>query len=325
MLFSVLLISSLTGMSLAGPVAAKKASKKRADICNTKGYDRGKGNYEFNNSGKFGSYAACSDRCAKDTKCKSFGFNAKECLLFNLALAGNFDADKASADTYYDQACISKAPSSSSSITTTTTTATLKPTTKTTKAPTTTKAGTTTTACTVPTTLSMTSFTWFNSTHNLDCADRSTIPPNAQVCWSSTNALCDPSTSTDCTCTPYCSTGLPSAAYQPLGYGPPDSISISFADIDRTCAKKNPTGFRDYEIGAGHFDCGSAADYIGFTGDSNSDTGGVGSVYFNNYASPCAGTKVPRYEATFPLLCSRDAGRNATCTAALPVVLKLVA
>lgn len=141
------------------------------------------------------------------------------------------------------------------------------------------------------------------------------------MCWNSSNALCN-SGDPGCTCTPYCYTGLPSAAYQPLGYGPPDTISIAFSGASTGCSAANPQSIRRYEIGEGHFDCGSAADYIGFTGDSNKDTGGVGSVYYNSYGTTCGG-RLPRYTATFPLICSRDAGKNATCTASLPVTLTL--
>ncbi|PSK34925.1 hypothetical protein B9Z65_1508 [Elsinoe australis] len=346
MLTNALLVSALTGLSLAGPVA--KAAKKRADVCGTKGYDRGKGNYSYDNSGKYSTYAACSARCLADVKCKSFGFGGKECLLFNIALNGNFDADKNSKDTYYDRGCISASATTSAAPKTTTTT-TSKTTTKapitTSKTslpsatpPTTTAIVVTTTpstptstgvaipaSCTnVPPTVSITSFSWFNSTHNLDCADQSSNPPNAQVCWNgATNTLCAAG-SDGCTCTGYCLTGLPTAAYQPLGYGPPDTININIEGLnsDRTCSAANPQSIRRNELGQGHFDCGSAADYIGFYGDSNKDAGNVGSVYYNAYTNTCNGA-APRYEGSFPLICSRDAGNNATCTAALPVVLTL--
>jgi hypothetical protein len=175
--------------------------------------------------------------------------------------------------------------------------------------------------CNVPTKFTMTSFRWFNSTHNLDCANRN-YPENARVCWNSaSNTVCadgDPA----CTCTPFCYTGLPSAAYQPLGYGPPDTISIGFAS-GATCFAANAQSIRRYPIGEGHFDCGSAADYIGFYGDSNKDTGNTGSVYYKNYGSGCNG-QTPRYEGSFALTCTHDAGNNATCTAPVPLDLTLV-
>lgn len=178
-------------------------------------------------------------------------------------------------------------------------------------------------ASNVPASLTMTGFAWFNSTHNLDCVQPN-YPSDAQVCWNSTS-LCT-SGDAGCTCTPFCYTGLPNVAYTPLGYGPQDSISVTIDGL--TCARPFPIAYRDYELGEGHFDCGSAANQIGFTGDSNADSGSVGSVYYNAYyaagVSTCDG-QVPRYEGSFPLECTRDAGGNATCeTSVLPLTLPFV-
>lgn len=110
-----LLAAVLAGSAEAGHI---HHSHKRADICGTKGYDREQGNYFYDSGGKYNSYAACSAACLADTKCKSFGYSGKECMLFNVALTGNFDADKGSSDIYYDRGCLSAAavntPSSSS-------------------------------------------------------------------------------------------------------------------------------------------------------------------------------------------------------------------
>ena len=362
MLFNIqgvcLLLPLLSGLGDAGLVP-----QRRADICGQKGDDRGKGNYDYDSSGKYSSYATCSARCLASTKCKSFSFGGKNCLLFSVAVTGNFDASSSGSDTFYDRGCISSSPvpapttsstassskTSSSSTKPTSSAATssvkpstssvnpstssMNPSTSSVKPSTTlaaTPASTSSTApgvtvpagCNVPTTFTMNSFKWFNSTHNLDCYGRN-YPADAQVCWNSaSNTVCangDPS----CTCTPYCYTGLPSAAYQPLGYGPPDTISIGFAS-GATCAAANGQSIRRYPIGEGHFDCGSAADYIGFYGDSNKDTGNTGSVYYKNYGSGCNGLGTPRYEANFPLTCTHDAGNNATCTAPVPLDLTLV-
>jgi len=116
-------------------------------------------------------------------------------------------------------------------------------------------------------------------------------------------------------------TGLPQVAYTPLGYGPPDTITASFAGAE-TCSAANPQSIRRNELGGGHYDCGSAADIVGFYGDSNKDTGNTGSIYYNGQFNRC-NNAVPRYTASFPLLCSRDAGNNATCTTTLPVILTL--
>lgn len=321
-----LLLPLLAGLGHAGLLP-----QKRADMCGQKGDDRGKGNYDYDSSGKYSTYAKCSARCVADTKCKSFSFGGKVCLLFSVPVGGNFVAAPSSSVTFYDRGCVSAsqaaAPSSiasASSPSSSPTKPASSPATSSAKPSSTPSAApgvTVPAGCNVPTTFTMTSFRWFNSTHNLDCAGRN-YPADARVCWNSaSNTVCadgDPS----CTCTPFCYTGLPSAAYQPLGYGPPDTISVGFA-TGATCSAANAQSIRRYPIGEGHFDCGSAADYIGFYGDSNKDTGNTGSLYYNNYNGGCNG-RYPRYEGSFPLVCTHDAGNNATCTAPVPLDLTLV-
>lgn len=209
MLSQLYLSSAFLGFLLtetsAGPVV-----QERADICGSKGYDRGKGNYFYSESKKLATYASCSEQCINDQTCKSFGYSNTECMLFNIALTGNFDADSGSSDTYYDRGCIKPTSSSSSisssakttpsstakstliSTTKTTTSGALATstsssksssfTTKMTSAPiqsSTPASATSTTSssasasvsvpagCSVPSPISMTSLTWFNSTHNL--------------------------------------------------------------------------------------------------------------------------------------------------------------
>lgn len=101
-----------------------------------------------------------------------------------------------------------------------------------------------------------------------------------------------------------------------LGYGPPDNITIKLSDpAQPICTAVNPTGFRDFEIGIGHVNCGNAQDTIEFYGNSNEDTGSVGRLQYNGYVyntyTACQGT--PQYTGSFPLSCTRDAGGNATC------------
>ncbi|CAN8104770.1 unnamed protein product [Discula destructiva] len=399
------MLTKFTTLSLlavfVGYTAAGTVPQKRADICGMKGYDRGNGNYFYNASGKRNSYAACSTKCASESKCKSFGYSKSECMLFNIPLSGNFDANSGSSDTYYDRGCLSSTASSpgstastktTSSITTktastasTTSATSTKPSSTTTTTPSTTaitttsssatsstpssittsissalttlttstqspsvktappititSAGTSTppvsttsssssstasvtvpSGCSAATSISITSLTWFNSTHNLDCASAN-YPADAQVCWNQTS-LCN-SGDAGCTCTPYCYTGLPAVSYQPLGYGPPDRISIVFDGGASGYSAANPQPTRRFEIGEGHFGAGSAADIIGFYGDSNKDTGNMGSVYYNDYYTTGCNGKTARYTGSFPLFCTHDAGNNATCTAPAPVTLTL--
>lgn len=180
----------------------------------------------------------------------------------------------------------------------------------------------------IPPTLAMTDFLFFNSSHNLDCVQRN-YPDGSEVCWSRQTdygALCDPAVETECICTAYCLTGLAPAAYIPLSFGPQDLVNITIEGHD-PCTKPFPVGFRDYELGYGHVDCGSAADEIGFYGSSE-EAESVGSVYLDAYydssVSPCTGYGISRYEGSFPMSCVKDAGGNATCTAPVPVQLNWV-
>lgn len=154
-----------------------------------------------------------------------------------------------------------------------------------------------------------------DETNPKDCTNPN-YPSTAQVCWNSTS-LCSAGDA-GCTCTSYCMTGLPAHAYQPLGYGPPDTIAVGIDSGIYTGA--NPQSVRRWEIGQGHFDSCCGPDIIGFYGDSNKDTGNTGSLYYNAYGSTCNGLAA-RYTASFPLTCSHDAGNNATCTAPVPLPL----
>lgn len=101
-----------------------------------------------------------------------------------------------------------------------------------------------------------------------------------------------------------------------IGYGPPDTITIDLSEQSvPSCTAEVSTGFRDFEIGMGHVNCGSAADTLDFYGDSNKDSGNTGTVNYNGnaYTSYAACNGTPHYSASFPLSCTRDAGGNATC------------
>lgn len=377
-LFSLLPSSALAGV-LNGAHHAAHLDRRGADICGKKGYDRGEANYDYDSSGKFSTLAGCSKRCLASPNCLSFGYGGKECMLFSVALANNFDADSSSTDTYYDRGCSflgsqpnpakpassttsSIKPSTTSKSTTSSATA---PSSSTTKSLTTSSSPTsgvsttlqsssgsssstsTSTAATSTVsyypgckasdfkqTFDFTSLSWFNSTKNLDCVSgKANFDSSAKVCVdSATNTLCDPSkagSSSTCTCQAYCTPTAPSAAFQPPGYGPPDTISISIADFTHpTCTQSNPqtpaTGIGALglaEIGDGNVGCGPNHNYLNFFGDSNPGRE-QGRILFIPGAS-CQG-HLALYEATFPLSCSRDAGGNATCVPkTLPVSVSL--
>ncbi|KAJ0114190.1 hypothetical protein J7T55_008025 [Diaporthe amygdali] len=109
----------------AGLLPSWLAMDRRTDICGVKGYDRNNGNYFWSASKKLTSYSGCSTRCAQSERCESFGFNDEACMLFDLSLAENFDADRHSDVKYYDVGCVKDAtistPKAASSLTRTTT------------------------------------------------------------------------------------------------------------------------------------------------------------------------------------------------------------
>ncbi|KAG8166642.1 hypothetical protein KVR01_002331 [Diaporthe batatas] len=184
-------------------------------------------------------------------------------------------------------------------------------------------------------TYDFTSLSWFNSTNNLNCAvnGKPNYDPNGKVCVdTATNTLCDPTkagASSTCKCQAYCDPNAPSAAFQPPGYGPPDTISISIADFAYpTCTESNPqtpkTGIGalgNAEVGNGDVNCGPKHNYLNFFGDSNPGTE-QGRILFIPGAA-CQG-HLALYEATFPLGCTRDAAGNASCVPkTLPVTVSL--
>ncbi|KAG6354058.1 hypothetical protein INS49_005029 [Diaporthe citri] len=391
-LFSFLSSSALAGVLNAAHHAAH-LDRRAADICGKKGYDRGASNYDYDDSGKFSTLADCSKRCLASSQCLSFGYGGKECMLFSVALANNFDADSGSTDTYYDRGCsilgsqpnpqqnpvktsttskvstTSKAQVALSSLKTTTPSA-VAPTSSTARSLSTSSSpassistaiqsssgfsssgfSSSTSTSTAPAstvsyypgckasdfkqTFDITSLSWFNSTNNLDCVGgKANFDSSAKVCVdSATNTLCDPSKAgspSTCTCQAYCTPTAPSAAFQPPGYGPPDTISVSIADFAYpTCTQSNPqtpaTGVGALglaEVGGGNVGCGPNHNYLNFFGDSSPGRE-QGRVLFVPGAS-CQG-HLALYEATFPLSCSRDAGGNATCVPqTLPVSVSL--
>lgn len=118
--------------------------------------------------------------------------------------------------------------------------------------------------CDVIPTWAVTTFTWHNSTHNLDCASEADVP---LVCVNSTSsgALvgCDGNLGPCTECgIPGCYTGLP---LQPAGYGPPDDISIGIPSVPgyESCYESNPQGIRRAEVGDGALFCAGVAYHIG--------------------------------------------------------------
>lgn len=181
--------------------------------------------------------------------------------------------------------------------------------------------------CNIPQTFTVTDFSWFNSSTNLDCVNRNFQDDSTSrdVCWDAQNQLCDTTTATaTCTCAPQCAPDSPAAAYQPKGYGPADHVSITLNGLaNGTCQQSNPQSSRRAEVGDGNVDCGSASNILNFYGDSTQGNSAVGKIDFHPPAVACNG-QAAVYGASFALSCSSDEGGNSTCTTALPLTLNLM-
>lgn len=118
-------------------------------------------------------------------------------------------------------------------------------------------------ACDVIPTWEVTSFSWHNTSDNLDCAGGSASVP--YVCFNSTPAGlvgCDGNLGACDECgVDGCSTGLP---LQPAGYGPPDSVSVGIPSVDGygACSETNPQLVHRFEVGDGVVMCGGTAYHI---------------------------------------------------------------
>lgn len=169
-------------------------------------------------------------------------------------------------------------------------------------------------------------FTWFNSSHNLDCAVPN-FAAGATYCVNTTasgtpDVLCDPAVDICDACYELC--GGPWVAGitdQPLGYGPPDYVEFN------GCGSRNPEFLHRYEVGEGYAGCSAgSALTTEFWGDSDIDEGGNGTYWSSptiSCGSAAGGYHRPVYEATIPLHCTRDAENNATCTTDLPFEVPL--
>jgi hypothetical protein len=166
---------------------------------------------------------------------------------------------------------------------------------------------------------SVTTFSWYNSTHNLDCVTGPDIG-DGTTCFNSTSSgtvTCDPSQGPCDICgVPACDTGLPQV---PLGYGPPDNVTI---DIENgyQCFQANPQTVHRFEVGDGIVICGGTAYHLDFYGDSNEATsvGHIDYAPITTYDCTNGSTITGYGSVDFPVTCTHDAGFNATCTADTP-------
>ncbi|CAN8101491.1 unnamed protein product [Discula destructiva] len=70
------------------------------------GYDLGTNAYFYSGDGSLANFDACSAKCQSDSKCLSFAFGNKECLLYAAALDTNFRAQSNSPYLFYDRDCV---------------------------------------------------------------------------------------------------------------------------------------------------------------------------------------------------------------------------
>jgi hypothetical protein len=54
--------------------------------CGVAGYDNGTPSYNFDSSGNYGTFAACSAKCFADNQCFSFAIGAGDCLLYTTSV-----------------------------------------------------------------------------------------------------------------------------------------------------------------------------------------------------------------------------------------------
>lgn len=185
----------------------------------------------------------------------------------------------------------------------------------------------------------LTTFSWFNSSHNLDCLNRN-WPSDAKWCYNVTDTgnveRCvgpdarylhygtPPGPGECAACFSLCGGPLILDETAPLGFGPPDKLTSNL------CSGQSPPASMIHftEIGNGALFCGAGSYPPGqFYGDSNQDEGANGTF---RWAPPILCTNetgdaiYPLYHGEFPLHCTRDAENNATCTTDLPFELPLI-
>ncbi|QIW99991.1 hypothetical protein AMS68_005509 [Peltaster fructicola] len=138
--------------------------------------------------------------------------------------------------------------------------------------------------CNIPPAYTVTSFMWFNSTHNLDCIE---WHPDGDYytagCLDSTGNWCDPNDDGCDNCdVPYCNDNV---SPQPLGYGPPDNVKFSYSE-GTYCESSNSAGSQSWDIGNGIVTCGGSRGFMQFFGDSNPDNS-TAKVYVSPPSTKC--------------------------------------
>lgn len=183
--------------------------------------------------------------------------------------------------------------------------------------------------CPLQAAYTVSAFSFFNSSHNLDCFSGPDLGNNT-ACYNVTtlpdgtnkSVPCESSLGPCQTCAPICS---PGAAQEPFGYGPPDKVSFTI-DNYKSCYHTNPQPNSSFVIGvgAGYVMCPDGDVSVRFWGNSE-PTAMTGYIQFRNGVNCSDGKRVSAntYGVGFPLSCTYDSGRNATCTTTLPLRVPL--
>lgn len=85
---TLFLFSALVPVLVTAPHSQDNGQdlSRRAPSCAVKGYDNGVDAFYYDDSGTQATYALCSTQCRKYSKCMSYGYGKKVCMLFNVAV-----------------------------------------------------------------------------------------------------------------------------------------------------------------------------------------------------------------------------------------------
>lgn len=99
---STILFSLVPALTSAGVL---RNLDRREDICGTTGFANSATSYFQSSNGALTTYTGCSSRCAADTRCKSFGYSGRVCMLYESPLSASLAQYAQSDIVYYDATC----------------------------------------------------------------------------------------------------------------------------------------------------------------------------------------------------------------------------
>ncbi|KAL6151002.1 hypothetical protein ACJQWK_10881 [Exserohilum turcicum] len=104
---STLVSSTIVSSTLASSpiISSAPPAPTTTPSCGVAGYVKVTPAYYFESSGTKNTFAACSELCKADSKCKSFGFGEANCMLFDVTVSENTNLNPTSPYTFYDATC----------------------------------------------------------------------------------------------------------------------------------------------------------------------------------------------------------------------------